>query len=229
MADRPHRRFKDQLYDQYARIGRALASPHRLEVLELLAQSERTVESLAGELGLSVANVSQHLQVLRAAGLVETRRQGLFIHYRLADDSVVRLGGALRTVAERRSAGLERLVREEFRNRTGATPIALHDLLNRARRDDVIVVDTRPAREYAAGHIPGALSIPVDDLQKQLRKLPRSKDYIAYCRGPYCVYADRSVEILRASGRRAERLADGFPEWKTAGLPVAVGAGEGRL
>jgi rhodanese-related sulfurtransferase/DNA-binding transcriptional ArsR family regulator len=229
MVDRAHRRFKNQLYDQYARIGRALASPHRLEVLELLAQSERTVESLADEIGVSVANVSQHLQVLRAAGLVETRRQGLFIHYRLADDSVVRLGGALKTVAERRSAELERLVRKEFRNRTGATPIGLQDLLSRARRDDLIVVDTRPAREYATGHIPGALSIPVDELQKQLRKLPRNKDYIAYCRGPYCVYADRAVEILRASGRRAARLADGFPEWKTAGLPVAVGVAEGRL
>jgi rhodanese-related sulfurtransferase/DNA-binding transcriptional ArsR family regulator len=223
------RHFKDQLYGQYARIGKALASPHRLEILELLAQSERTVESLASELAASVANVSQHLQVLRTAGLVDTRRDGLFIHYRLADESVVRLGGALRTVAEGRLAELERLVREQFSDRAGATPIGLSDLLTRARRSDVVVVDTRPAREYQAGHIPGALSIPVEELQKRLRKLPKNKDYIAYCRGPYCVYADRAVEILRAAGRRAGRLAEGFPEWKAAGFPIAIGMAEGTL
>jgi DNA-binding transcriptional ArsR family regulator/rhodanese-related sulfurtransferase len=229
MAAADPRRFKDQLYAQYARIGKALASPHRLEALELLAQSERTVESLAEELGLSVANLSQHLQVLRAAGLVDTRRQGLFVHYRLADASVVALSGALRTVAERRLADLERLVRSEFGRRAASTPVGLRELLSRARRGEVVVLDTRPAREYQAGHIPGALSCPVDALQKQLRRLPRSRDYIAYCRGPYCVYADRAVEILRASGRRATRLSEGFPEWKLAGLPIAVGAGEGTL
>lgn len=224
-----HRAFKDRLYGQYARVGKALASPHRLEVLELLAQSERTVESLAADIGLSVANTSQHLQVLRAAGLVETRRAGLFIHYRLSDESVVRLGGALRTVAERRSAELARAVREEFGDRAKATPVTLSELLDRARRDDVVVLDTRPSHEYHAGHIPGALSVPVDELQRRLKRLPKNKHYIAYCRGPYCVYADRAVEILQASGRRARRLTDGFPEWKIAGLPVAVGADEGRL
>ena len=221
MATTPsHRRFKDRLYGQYARIGKALASPHRLEVLELLAQSERTVESLADEVGLSMANTSQHLQVLRAAGLVETRREGVFIHYRLADDTVVRLGTALRIVAERRLAELERVVREEFKGRSDAMAVSLSELLERAGRDDVVVLDTRPAHEYLAGHIPGALSVPVDELQQRLRRLPKRQEYVAYCRGPYCVYADRAVEILQASGRRARRLTEGFPEWKAAGLPV---------
>jgi rhodanese-related sulfurtransferase/biotin operon repressor len=227
MADAAHRRFKDRLYGQYSRIGKALASPHRLEILELLAQSERTVESLADELDLSMANTSQHLQVLRAAGLVETRREGLFIHYRLADDTVVRLSTALRTVAEHRLADLERLVREEFRNRAVAKPVSLQELLERVRRDDVVVLDTRPAHEYRAGHIPGALSVPVDELQQRLRRLPKSQEYVAYCRGPYCVYADRAVEMLKASGRRAQRLAEGFPEWKAAGFPVETTANRG--
>lgn len=220
MTDLARRGFKDRLYGQYARIGKALGNPHRLEFLELLAQSERTVESLADELGLSMASTSQHLKVLRAAGLVDTRREGIFIHYRLADDSVVPLGMALRTVAEHRLAELERLVREEFKNRRDVEPVSLPDLLKRVHRDDVIVLDTRPEHEYRAGHIPGAVSVPVDELQKRLRALPRSQEYVAYCRGPYCVYADRAVEILQASGRRARRLKDGFPEWKAAGYPV---------
>lgn len=222
MPDLAHRRFKDRLYGQYARIGKALGSSHRLELLELLAQGERTVESLAHEVGLSMANTSQHLQVLRGAGLVETRRSGLFIHYRLADDAVVPLSSALRTVAERRLAELERLVRDEFKGRADAEAVSLVDLLERARREEVVILDTRPAHEYRAGHIPGALSVPVDELQQRLRRLPQGKDYVAYCRGPYCVYADRAVEILRASGRRAERLREGFPEWKAAGFPVEV-------
>lgn len=222
MTDLAHRRFKDRLYAQYARIGKALASPRRLELLELLAQSERTVESLADELELSMANTSQHLQVLRAAGLVDTRRDGLFIHYRLADDTVIPLSTALRTVAEHRLADLERLVRAEFTRRSKAELVSLPELLQRARRDDVIVLDTRPAHEYRAGHIPGALSVPVDELQERLRRLPKHKQYVAYCRGPYCVYADRAVEVLTASGRRARRLKDGFPEWRAAGFPVEV-------
>jgi rhodanese-related sulfurtransferase/biotin operon repressor len=222
VTDLAHRPFKDRLYAQYARIGKALASPHRLELLELLAQSERTVESLADELELSMANTSQHLQVLRAAGLVDTRRDGLFVHYRLADDTVIPLSTALRTVAEHRLADLERLVREEFAHRSKAELVSLPELLQRARRDDVVVLDTRPAQEYRAGHIPGALSVPVDELQKRLRRLPKHKQYVAYCRGPYCVYADRAVEILTASGRHARRLRDGFLEWKAAGFPVEV-------
>jgi rhodanese-related sulfurtransferase len=227
MADAAHRRFKDRLYGQYARIGKALGNPHRLELLELLAQGERTVESLANEVGLSMANTSQHLQVLRGAGLVDTRRSGVFINYRLADDAVVPLSAALRTVAERRLAELDRLVRDEFKGRQDAEAVGLEELLQRARRDDVVVLDTRPSREYRAGHIPGALSVPVDELQQRLRRLPKGKEYVAYCRGPYCVYADRAVEILQASGRRARRLKEGFPEWKAAGFPVAVASEHG--
>jgi rhodanese-related sulfurtransferase len=174
-----------------------------------------------------MANTSQHLQVLRAAGLVDTRRAGLFIHYRLSDASIIPLSSALRTVAERRLAELERLVRNEFKSRGDAEAVSLPDLLKRARRDDVVVLDTRPAHEYHAGHIPGALSVPVDELQKRLRSLPKGKEYVAYCRGPYCVYADRAVEILQANGRRAQRLAEGFPEWKAAGYPVEVPVSRG--
>jgi rhodanese-related sulfurtransferase/DNA-binding transcriptional ArsR family regulator len=220
MADRAHREFKVRLYGQYGRIGKALASPHRLELLELLAQGDRTVESLATEIDISTANASQHLQVLRQAGLVETRRDGLFIHYRLSDPAVFELCRAVRVVAERRLAELDQLVRSHFRDRRDAEAVSMAELLARAKRRDVIVLDTRPAGEYAAGHIPGALSVPVDELQHRLRRLPKQKEYVAYCRGPYCVYADRAVEILQASGRRARRLTDGFPEWKAAGFPV---------
>ena len=223
------RTFKDRLYGQYARIGKALASPHRLEMLELLAQGERTVESLAQELRMSMANASQHLQVLRGAGLVDTRRAGLFIHYRLSDGSVVPLSIAIRTVAERRLSDLDRLVRHEFKGRSDAEAVSLAELLDRARQADIVVLDTRPTNEYRAGHIPGALSVPVDELQARLRRLPKGKEYVAYCRGPYCVYADRAVEILRASGRRARRLKEGFPEWRAAGFPVESVDAEGDV
>jgi DNA-binding transcriptional ArsR family regulator len=219
--------FKDRLYGQYARIGKALGNPARLEILELLAQGERTVESLTQELGLSTANTSQHLQVLRGAGLVDSRRSGLFIHYRLADDSIVQLSTAIRTVAQRRLADFERLVRDQFQGRSDAEAVSLRELLDRARRDEVVVLDTRPTTEYRAGHIRGAISVPVDELQQQLRRLPKNKDYVAYCRGPYCVYADRAVDILRASGRRARRLQEGFPEWKAAGFPIEAAPQKG--
>jgi rhodanese-related sulfurtransferase len=222
-----HRAFKDRLYGQFARIGKGLASPHRLEFLELLAQGERTVDSLAKETGLSLANTSQHLLALREAGLVESRKQGLFVHCRLADPSVFELTRALRVVAERRLAELERLVREHFGDRSDPEPVEMHELLERARSGKVVILDTRPADEYAAGHIAGALSVPVDQLQERLKKLPKAKAYVAYCRGPYCVYADRAVAMLRKSGREAQRLIDGFPEWKAAGLPIDISATEG--
>ena len=214
------RRFKERLYAQFARLGKALSSPSRLEILELLAQGERTVDSLAQETALSVANVSQHLKTLRAACLVESRKQGLFVWYRLADPIVFELSRTLRTVAERRLAELERIVSEQFVDRSEAEAVSIKELLRRARSGEVVVLDTRPAGEYAAGHIPGALSMPVDDLERRLKELPRKKAYVAYCRGPYCIYADRAVEILKANGRRAQRLREGFPDWRAAGLPV---------
>jgi rhodanese-related sulfurtransferase/DNA-binding transcriptional ArsR family regulator len=229
MAQDTHRQFKDRLYGQFARIGKALSSPHRLEILELLAQSERTVESLAAEIGVSLANASQHLQVLRQAALVESRKDGLFVYYRLAGSEVFDLSKVLRTVAEGRLAEFERLVREHFGARDDAEAVPMAELLKRARSKQVVILDTRPASEYVAGHIPGAISVPVDDLKRRLQELTKGKEYVAYCRGPYCVYADRAVELLQANGRRARRLRDGFPEWRAAGLPVASGAEPGGL
>lgn len=222
MAD-AHRDFKNRLYGQFARIGKALASPHRLEILELLAQGERTVESLAGEMGLSLANTSQHLQALRRAALVDSRKDGLFVYYRLVDPAVYDACRSIRTVAERQLADLDRLVRDHFGDRADAEPVRMEELMRRARARDIVILDTRPANEFIAGHIAGAISVPVDDLQRRLRELPKTKEYVAYCRGPYCVYADRAVEVLRAKGRRARRLLEGFPEWKAAGLPVQTG------
>jgi rhodanese-related sulfurtransferase/DNA-binding transcriptional ArsR family regulator len=220
-----HRIFKDRLYGQFARIGKALGSPHRLELLELLAQGERTVDALAIESALSMANASQHLQALREAGLVESRKQGLYVHYRLADPAVFELCRALRAVAEKRLAELDRLVRDHFGDRSDPEPVKMQELLKRARKNEIVILDARPSREFAAGHIAGALSVPVEKLQQRLRELPKSKEYVAYCRGPYCIYADRAVEILRANGRRARRLVDGFPEWKAAGLPIEIDEG----
>jgi rhodanese-related sulfurtransferase/DNA-binding transcriptional ArsR family regulator len=216
-----NRAFKDRLYDQLARIGKAIANPHRIEMLELLAQGGRTVESIAEETSVSMANASQHLQALRAAGLVESRKDGLFVHYRLADDGVFDLSRVLRTVAERRLAEMDRLVHEALAERDDVEPVSMRELLARLRAGDVVVLDTRPASEFAAGHIAGAISVPVDELQKRLSKLPKRGELVAYCRGPYCVYADRAVQMLRKSGRRARRMAGGFPEWRAAGHPVA--------
>ena len=222
-----HREFKDRLYGQLARLGKALSSPHRLEMLELLAQGERTVESLGTEIGLSLANASQHLQTLKQAALVESRKDGVFMYYRLADPDVFDLSKVVRSVAERRLAELDRLVHEHFGNRADAEPVPMAELLKRARSKQVVILDTRPASEYVSGHIPGALSTPVDDLQRRLKQLPTGKDYVAYCRGPYCIYADRAVEMLRANGRRARRLVEGFPEWRSAGFPVSQGTEPG--
>ena len=223
MASDTHRDFKDRLYAQFARIGKALGSPRRLELLELLGQGERTVDSLAGEIGASIANVSQHLQALRQAALVESRKQGQFVYYRLADPAICDLYRVLRTVSERRLAELDRLVRDHFGDRSGE-PVSMPELLKRARSADVVILDARPANEYEAGHIAGAISVPVADLRRRLKELPKTKEYVAYCRGPYCVYADQAVELLQAKGRRARRLLEGFPEWRAEGFPVEIGA-----
>jgi len=229
MATDAHRNFKNRLYGQFARIGKALSSPHRLEILELLAQNERTVDSLAIEIGLSLANGSQRRQALRQAALVDSRKEGLFVYYRLAGPEVFDVCKAVRCVAEHRLSELERIVHEHFGERADAEAVAMPELLKRARSKDVVILDTRPASEYVAGHIPGAISVPVDHLQRRLGQLTKGKEYVAYCRGPYCVYADRAVESLRANGRRARRLLDGFPEWRAAGHPVASGHEPGAL
>ena len=224
-----HREFKNRLYGQLARMGKALSNPHRLEILELLAQGERTVESLAIEMELPVANTSQHLQALKQASLVDSRKNGLYVHYRLADPSVFELSRAIRSAAERRLTDFDRVVHEHFGDRSTMEPVGMEELLKRARSKKVVVLDTRPAGEYEAGHIAGAISVPVDELHRRLKELTKAKEYVAYCRGPYCVYADRAVELLRARGRRASRLSGGFPEWRSAGFPVAQGPEPGAL
>jgi rhodanese-related sulfurtransferase/predicted transcriptional regulator len=218
--------FKKQLFEQFARVGKALASGHRLELLEFLAQGERTVEALAGVTGLSVANTSQHLQQLRQVGLVATRKEGLHVHYRLADADVSELLGVMQKIAEKQFAEVDRIVRTYLTTKDGLDPVSRDDLLKRAAQGEVTVLDVRPPEEYAAGHVPGALNIPVKELITHLEALPQDQEVVAYCRGPYCVLAFEAVSQLRAHGFRARRLEDGFPEWKTAGLPVEEGVAE---
>ncbi len=216
------RTFKNQLYEQFARIGKALASPHRLELLEVLAQCERTVEALSQETGLSVANASQHLQVLRAARLVETRREGTSIYYRLASESVSTLWLSLRMVGEAHLAEIDRVVETFLQERAQWQPITAEALLKELRSDQVILLDVRPAEEYQAGHLPQALSIPVAELEARLSEVPLDREIIAYCRGPYCVFADEAVEILHTHGYHARRLEQGVADWRALGLPVEV-------
>jgi rhodanese-related sulfurtransferase/DNA-binding transcriptional ArsR family regulator len=220
------RAFKRQLYEQFARIGKAFASPHRIELLELLAQGERTVESLAREAELTVGNASAHLQVLREARLVEARKDGLYVHYRLADDAVSDLLLELRSVAERRLAEVDRLVSTYLGDRERLDAIGVDELRERIQAGTVLLLDVRPTDEYHAGHIAGAISIPYDEIERRIRDVPRGQEVVAYCRGPYCVFADEAVSTLRAHRRKARRLASGFPEWRAAGLPVERGARE---
>ncbi len=220
------RAFKNQLYEQFARIGKAVANPHRLELLEVLAQCERSVEALAEETGMSVANASQHLQVLRAARLVEARREGVTIYYRLADEHVFTLWQAMRQVGEARLAEIDRIVQAFLHDRTLLQPIDAGELLQRLVEGDVILLDVRPVEEYTAGHLPQALSIPVAELEARLPELPRNKEIVAYCRGPYCVFADEAVTLLRTNGYNARRLEQGLPDWRTLGLPIERVRGE---
>ncbi|MCI0673635.1 MAG: metalloregulator ArsR/SmtB family transcription factor, partial [Myxococcaceae bacterium] len=201
----------------------ALGNPHRLELVELLAQGERTVEALARESGLSLANASQHLQVLREAHLVEARREGLYAFYRLASPEVSAVVRSMRRLAEAHLAEVDRLVATYLKDRDSLEAVERKELLARLREGHVTVLDVRPDEEYRQGHIAGAISIPVDALEARLKELPRGREVVAYCRGPYCVYADEAVRVLRARGRKARRLADGFPEWQAAGLPVEAG------
>ena len=220
MAASPKRRFKDELYDQFARLAKAMASGRRLELIDLLAQGPRTVESLAGETEQSVANTSQHLQVLRQARLVETTRRGNHIHYRLAADHVLRLWTALRTTGEARLAEIGSLVQTFMSHRGALQPVSQAELRRQMEDGQVIVLDVRPVSEYNAGHIAGARSIPIGELNSRLRELPKSRGIVAYCRGPYCVFADEAVMRLRARGYKAVLLEGGFPEWKLRGFPV---------
>ena len=228
MEKQEKRAFKNQLYEQFARIGRALSSPHRLELLEVLAQGEHSVETLAQETGMLVANASQHLQVLRAAQLVDVRREGVYIYYRLADERVFALWQAMRDVGEARIAEIDRIVQTYLHERTLLQPISAMELRQRLVEGDVILLDVRPAEEYAAGHLPDALSIPVADLEARLSELPQDREIVAYCRGPYCVFADEAVTVLRRNGYQARRLEQGLPDWRALGFPVESGTGGPR-
>lgn len=219
------REAKDRLYEQFAAVAKAIASPRRVELLELAAQRERTVEWLADTTGMGVTNTSAHLQVLKRAGLVVTRRDGTKVHYRVAGDDVDALVSAVRGVAATRLAEVDRVVRTYFDERDGMEPVSPDELSARIARGDVVVLDVRPVDEYEAGHIPGARSVPLDRLDAALKHLPKRTEIVAYCRGPYCVLAPLAVERLRAHGFRARRLADGLPEWRLHGRPVEAGAG----
>lgn len=217
------RSFKDAIYQQFARIGKATASPRRLELLDLLCQGPRTVEALARQAGQSVANTSQHLQVLRAARLVEAEKEGLYVTYRLAGGQVCDFFQALRRLAESRLAEVERVTRDFLEARGALEPVDGSALIGRVRRGEVTVLDVRPHEEYRAGHIPGAISVPLPELERRLAELPRDREIAAYCRGPYCVLALEAVDTLRSHGFDAIRLEDGVPDWRARGFTVAVG------
>lgn len=215
-----NRKFKDAIYEQFARISKALSSPKRLELLDMLCQGERTVEALAKETHLSVANTSQHLQVLRGARLVEAEKHGLFVIYRLADQQVCDFFRAMRGLAENRLAEVERIVREFMEGHPGLEPVDRDALRERVLCGKVTLLDVRPYEEYRAGHIRGALCIPLEELEERLDSLPKDQEIVAYCRGPYCVLAVEAVERLRAKGFRAFRLEDGVCEWQSLGFPT---------
>jgi rhodanese-related sulfurtransferase/DNA-binding transcriptional ArsR family regulator len=218
-----NRAFKDRIYTQFARLGSALASPRRLELLDLLAQGERSVEELAQETEQSIGNTSQHLQVLREAQLVVADKRGLRVFYCLAGPEVLLLWQTLRSVGETQLAEIDRLVDEYLGHRDGMDAISKDELLRRIDAGTAVVIDARPRVEYRQGHIAGALSIPVDELAQRLKELPEDREIVAYCRGPYCVYADESVRLLTLHGMKAARLEDGYPEWAVAGLPISAG------
>jgi len=212
---------KQQLLTHFARVAKALASPVRLELLEALAQGERGVDELAHATGFPMANTSHHLQVLRDGGLVRSRREGVQVIYCLSDETeITAIVSGIRRIAEAQLAEVDRIVRQAFDSRDNVTPMEPRELLSLARKGEITVVDVRPAHEYRAGHVKGAINIPLEELEQHLGELPKDRDVIAYCRGPYCVLAFEAVEVLRRHGFSARRLVNGFPEWKAARLPV---------
>lgn len=218
-----HRELKDPLYAQFARIGHAVASPKRLEMLDLLSQGEKTVETLAEQSSTPVKNTSAHLRVLRQARLVDTRRDGTYVYYRLASEDVFRFLRDLQALARSRLAEVERVASLYIDGRDELEPVSLKELRRRMREGDVTVIDVRPEEEFRSGHIPGALSIPVAQLKRRLSEIPKKREVVAYCRGPYCVYSVEAVGILRKHGYRARRADEGLPDWRASTLPIAAG------
>jgi rhodanese-related sulfurtransferase/DNA-binding transcriptional ArsR family regulator len=217
---------KHQLLEQFANVAKALSHAHRLDLLELMAQGERSVDALAQVAGLTIANTSQHLQYLRRAGLVTSRKKGLYVFYRLAGDDVIDLIRALRRTTERHIAEVDRVISGYFNKRDSLEAISRKELLNRTKEGLVTVLDVRPSEEYESGHVPGAINLPLKDLKRRLGELPKKQEIIAYCRGPYCVLAFEAVAELRKKGFKARRLEEGYPEWKAAGLPIEIEASE---
>jgi rhodanese-related sulfurtransferase/DNA-binding transcriptional ArsR family regulator len=211
---------KRLLFREFAAVAKAIAHEHRLELLEALAQGERSVETLADCAGLSIANASQHLQRMRRAGLVETRREGKFIYYRLSDNAVLDLVSALAHIGERHVAEVDKIVRTYFVNRDAMEPVSRSNLLSRMKKGDVQVLDVRPEDEFALAHLPGAINIPLGKLKRKLAMLDPGKEIVAYCRGPWCILSFEAVALLRAKGFRVRRLEDGLPEWRAANLPI---------
>jgi rhodanese-related sulfurtransferase/DNA-binding transcriptional ArsR family regulator len=215
--------IKATLHECFAEVAKAAAHPHRLALLDQLAQGERSVDALADKVGLTIANASQHLQSMRRAGLVAVRREGKFMRYRLSDDSVLDLLLAIGRVAERNVAEVQQVVSGYFNARDAMEPVSRGELRKRMRSGTVTVLDVRPVEEFALGHVPGAINIPTTELKRRLADLPRSKEIVAYCRGPYCVFAFEAVAALRSAGYKARRLEDGLPQWRAAGMPTTRG------
>lgn len=215
------RQFKDTLYEQFARISKALAHPKRLELIDILSQGERSVEALAQVTQMSIANTSQHLQTLKAAQLITTRKEGLYVYYRLADMHVFKLWGVIRDLGEKRLADVDQVIQNYFKDRQQFESVSAEELLVLLQKEEVIVLDVRPTLEYEQGYIKGALSVPLDKLEKYLSKIPKRKTIVAYCRGPHCVMSFDAVKLMKSKGyRRAIRLDEGVPEWRLKGFPV---------
>jgi rhodanese-related sulfurtransferase/DNA-binding transcriptional ArsR family regulator len=214
------RKFKDSLYEQFARISKSLAHPKRLELIDLLSQGERNVEALAHETQMSIANTSQHLQTLKAARLITTRKDGLYVYYCLADIQVYKLWGLIRDLGEKSLADVDQVVQTFFSDKQQYQSVSAEELLNLIQKKDVIILDVRPTLEYKQGYIKGAISVPLEKLEEYLSKIPKSKKIVVYCRGPYCVMSFDAVKLMKARGYRAVRLDEGLPEWRLKGFPV---------
>jgi DNA-binding transcriptional ArsR family regulator/rhodanese-related sulfurtransferase len=215
-----HRTFKTEINEQFARIAKAIANPHRLELIDVLAQGERNVEELAKETALSIANASQHLQALRETHLVAARKEGLRVYYRLSDPAVYQLVQLIRELAERQLAEVERIVNTYLTERKAMEPVTLNELMARLCEPGLVILDVRPALEYAQGHVTGARSIPIGELENRLNELPKEQEIVAYSRGAYCVFADEAVELLTAHGYHVRRMQKGYPDWQLAQLPI---------
>ena len=224
IRDMNKREFKDKVYGELAKITKSMANPHRLEIIELLAQGEFSVEQIASQTNLSIANASQHLQVLKVAQLVEINRQGNFIFYRLSNSNVFKVWKALRELGVERIATIEKVVKEFRKSKFDLETVTIDELINKLESGKVTILDVRPESEYKQGHIANAISIPIEELSKRLKELPKRSEIVAYCRGPFCVYADEAVALLKKAGYRASRLEEGFPDWKLNELPIEVGS-----